>query len=129
MDRPRVLVIDDDDLVRRTIARALRMRCNMEDVASAEEALERIRAGTRYEMIILDLSLPSGMSARSFCAEIEARDAVQAARIVIYTGSAKTADDQHFLASRMPRVIMKPASTSTILEMLDVFREMYGVAA
>lgn len=61
----RVLVLDDDDDVRRLTTRALdRLGCRVAQAATAAEALDRLRAGRAaaepFDLAILDLTIPGG---------------------------------------------------------------------
>lgn len=54
-----VLLVEDDESLRRILARHLRRRgFRVEEAASAEEATRSLEAGTRPGVVILDINLP-----------------------------------------------------------------------
>jgi PAS domain S-box-containing protein len=99
--RGRVLIVDDDPLVGRSLARLLSGAHQVEALASPLEALRRIRAGETWDVVLCDLMMPelSGM-------ELEARvqEAVPglASRFVYLTGGAFTDSARAFLAGGRP---------------------------
>jgi len=56
--RRRVLVIEDDPLISRLIARGLKQRHDVSLAMDGEEALERFGRGERYDLIFCDLQMP-----------------------------------------------------------------------
>ena len=54
-----LLLVEDDESLRRIVARHLRGRgYDVEDVASAEDAVRALDAGVRPSLVLLDLNLP-----------------------------------------------------------------------
>jgi len=109
---PSVLVIDDDDMVRRAIVRGLRRKYSVVDVRDAETALEVIASGQRFDAILCDLNL-GGMSGRDFFLRLDASDEDLARRVVILSGNLPATADGRFGAA-LPRFLEKPASIATI---------------
>jgi PAS domain S-box-containing protein len=101
--RLRILVVDDDPLVARALARLLAGH----EVATAQhgrDALERLRAGERFDAVVCDLMMPdlSGMELHAAVAEI---DPGLADRFIFITGGAFTESARDFLArARNPRL-------------------------
>src|SRR5689334_17209072 len=56
--RGRVLMVDDDTSVCKAIARLLSDQHDVTAVSSAELALDQIRDGTRFDVILCDLHMP-----------------------------------------------------------------------
>lgn len=56
----RVLLVDDDPLMRRTGSRVIRRRLAVEVVVAdgAFDAVARLRCGERYDLIVADLEMP-----------------------------------------------------------------------
>jgi PAS domain S-box-containing protein len=99
--RGRVLVLDDDPLVGRSMARLLQGAHDVTVLASPVEALARIEAGERWDAVLCDLMMPelSGMDV----AERLARAAPDLApRVVYLTGGAFTERARLFLAEGRP---------------------------
>jgi PAS domain S-box-containing protein len=69
-----ILVVDDDPLVRRLTCRALRRQgYTVEDVASGQEALDRLGAGSHgFSLIISDIMMP-GMSGHALLDQLMKR--------------------------------------------------------
>jgi DNA-binding response OmpR family regulator len=56
-----LLFVEDDESLRRIVARHLRSRgYTVEEAASAEEAARRVEDGLRPAIVLLDLNLPGG---------------------------------------------------------------------
>lgn len=110
---PRVLLVDDDDLVRRAIARSLRRRYAVVEVREAERALELVQSGERFDAILCDLHL-AGMSGRELLMRLAAERRDEANRLVIMSGSPRTALDEALLELVSKRFIEKPATLAAI---------------
>jgi signal transduction histidine kinase len=92
----RVLVIDDDDLVLTTIQRMLRGDHLVTAVPTALQALDLLRAGHRFDVILCDLMMPQ-MTGMSFRWEVEALDPSLVHGIVYMTGGAFAPEAREFL--------------------------------
>lgn len=96
--RGRVLVVDDDSLVRRALQRTLGREHDVTAVAGAREALERVGGGERYDVIVCDLMMPS-MSGMDLHAALCATAPELAERMVFLTGGAHSDLAEAFLAT------------------------------
>ncbi|MCA9670381.1 MAG: response regulator [Myxococcales bacterium] len=70
---PRVLVVEDDELVRRGVARALRIAgYHVESVGCGSDALALAREGARFDVLLTDLTMPdmSGIDVAKQLAEL-----------------------------------------------------------
>jgi CheY-like chemotaxis protein len=114
--RLRVLVIEDDDLVRRMMGRVLRSSVEPVLVASGEEALALIAAGDRFDAIFCDLHL-QGISGEEFYWRLLTQCQEQAARVVIMSGAGPSPFDPFAQAIR-GRWIQKPSDKSRLLDMI-----------
>ncbi|HEX9052416.1 MAG TPA: PAS domain S-box protein [Anaeromyxobacter sp.] len=94
--RGNVLVVDDEPAVAAAIRRVLSSQHDVVVRGSAEEALEAIGRGDRFDAILCDLMMPrmSGMELHDALARL-APD--QAARMVVLTGGAFTEPARAFL--------------------------------
>ncbi len=103
--RVRILVIDDEPLLNKSVRRSLREH----EVICTEEP-ERalvLCQETEFDVIICDLMMPV-MSGEEFYERLKQHDAVQAEKILFMTGGAFPGGPQSF-ASRMPHpVLYKP---------------------
>jgi CheY-like chemotaxis protein len=101
--RPRVLVVDDDEIVAETVRRALARSYDVTIALSGEAAL-RCAAATPFDAILCDLAMP-GMSGMEFCAALARTSPALAERVVLTTGGAYTPQAEAFLdAAPNPRL-------------------------
>jgi PAS domain S-box-containing protein len=56
--RPRVLIVDDNESLRRVLQVTLRPHCELELVSSGHAALERILGDVPYDLVLCDLMMP-----------------------------------------------------------------------
>jgi two-component system, cell cycle sensor histidine kinase and response regulator CckA len=91
----RILAIDDDQMVGNALRRILAGHV-FEFLQSGKAALERFEGGARYDVILLDLTMPQ-MSGMRVYAELMRIDPAQAARVIFITGGVLTAAAQRFL--------------------------------
>ena len=106
--RKRVLCIDDEPDVGRLVMRILRKQHEVIVETDGTVALERIRAGERYDAILCDLMMPS-ISGMDFYHELCASVPEMAERCGFMTGGVFTAAARAFAAELPPsRLIEKP---------------------
>ena len=104
---PRLLVVDDDPLVGRSIVRSLGRTYRVELAGAAREALARIEAGERYDAILSDLMMPE-MTGMELHARLAAMEPAQAARMIFITGGAFTPGAEAFLRAMPNPALEKP---------------------
>jgi CheY-like chemotaxis protein len=112
--RARILVIDDEELVLRTLARMLR---DYEVVAlrSARDAVALLGRGECFELILSDVTMPV-MNGVQFYEALLGLNPDLAKHIVFLYGGALSADIDAFLAT-IPNVrIHKPFTVTTLLD-------------
>jgi CheY-like chemotaxis protein len=110
--RGRVLVVDDDPLVGRSMARLLQASHDVTVITSPAEAVGRIEAGERWDVVLCDLMMPelSGMDVE----ERLARSVPEMVpRIVYLTGGAFTDKARAFLGGGRP-YLEKPVEAPTL---------------
>ena len=98
--RGRVLIVDDDPAVAKTLGRVLGLDHDTAVVVVGRDAVERIRGGERYDAILCDLNLPD-VDGPALHAEVTALAPEQAARIIFVSGGAFTPSSRAFL-ERVP---------------------------
>ncbi len=108
----RILLVDDDDNLRRTLAEQLTMDGEFEAVeaATATEGLQKAKAG-RFDIILLDVGLPDG-DGRELCREM--RRAQIATPIIMLTavdGEADTIKGLEFRRQRLRHQAVPPGGT------------------
>ncbi len=110
--KARLLVIDDESMVRRAIARALRAH----DVVSVEnpvDALALLDRGERFDLILSDLMMPN-MTGVEFFEELLRRFPELARRVVFITGGALTAGNQEFVRNLPNECVQKPFEVAAL---------------
>jgi PAS domain S-box-containing protein len=114
--RPRrLLIVDDEPLVSRALARLLEPEGEVVLVDRAREALERVRAGERFDVIVCDLMMPD-LSGMALHAAVQELDPGIAARMVFVTGGAFTDAAREFL-ERVPNArLEKPIDRAALRE-------------
>lgn len=113
LQRGLVLIIDDDIKVATAFRRALEPEHDVRVVGSGADALERIREGTRFDVILCDLMMPAmtGMDLHALLRDV-ARE--QAERMIFVTGGAFTATARTFLDQVPNERVEKPIAPAEL---------------
>lgn len=117
MDKPHILVIDDDSMTRIAFRRMLSNLFVIEAVEYADGAVARIEAGERFDAILCDLNLV-GTSGQDFYERTLALAPDQAARVVILTGSSPVENDA-FAAALGDRYVLKTGCLGDLVSKLQ----------
>jgi signal transduction histidine kinase/ActR/RegA family two-component response regulator len=104
--RGRVLLVDDESLVRDLMARALGRSWDVTTAASGEEAL-RLLDDSPFDAIVCDLMMP-GMSGMDVAEAVWARDPQLRRRMLFLTGGAVLPEAEAFLERADVRHFTKP---------------------
>jgi PAS domain S-box-containing protein len=113
MRRGRILIVDDEPRVRVVLSRALSPEHHVEAVAHGRDALERIRAGKRFDVILCDLMMPIVTGVEVYeCLLKEAPG--QAARMIFMSGSAPSPKLAQFFADAGNPHLEKPFETAAL---------------
>lgn len=102
-----ILVVDDEPMVARAFQRTLSAEHDVVTIERAGEALERIGAGERFDVILCDLMMPQ-MTGMDLHAELSRVAPEQAGRMVFLTGGAFTTRARTFLDETPNQRIEKP---------------------
>lgn len=107
----RILVIDDEPMIRASIRRALSLKGHeVVDLGSAQQALDEMDGEAAFDAIVTDLCMPD-LDGRTFAAEVEERFGPQ--RLLLITGW------HHPDATSFHRTIPVLHKPFTPLELLD----------
>jgi CheY-like chemotaxis protein len=105
--RGRVLVIDDEPIIGRTIEAALAGEHEVVAVSLASEAFARLAAGETFDVVLCDLLMPE-MTGREVYERLQS-DWPRAARNVVFlTGGAFTPETSDFVNRTSRPVLFKP---------------------
>jgi DNA-binding response OmpR family regulator len=119
----RVLVVDDDDLVRARLAALLRIsRFTVESAASAEEALV-IMTVRRCEILLTDWEMP-GMDGLALCRLVRNRRNERYVYIVMHTVRDGKADLLAGLAAGADDYVAKGAPIEHLLARMEIGRRI-----
>jgi signal transduction histidine kinase len=112
--RARVIIVDDEPALGRTLTRAIEDTHDVEATASAKELVARIAAGERFDVIVSDLMMPE-MTGMELYEHLEKAAPEQARRMVFLTGGAFTATAREFLAKVNNPTVEKPLRRQELL--------------
>src|ERR1700722_3748756 len=105
--RVRVLVIDDDALLGRLVGRMIGREHDVTVATNAREALDKIGAGDRFDLILCDLMMP-GFTGVDFHERLGAMAPEQLLHVVYMTGGAFSPSTRAFLEQASIRHLEKP---------------------
>jgi signal transduction histidine kinase len=115
--RGRVLVIDDEPITGRTIEAALAGEHDVVPVSLAHEALARLAAGERFDVVLCDLQMPE-MTGREFYEQILSDWPHAARNVVFMTGGAISPEIRDFMHRISGQVFFKPFRIDELREMV-----------
>ena len=111
MPAPRILLVDDDPMLRGVLAEALAEEgFEVMAVASAGEALVALRAADPFDVLVLDEQMP-GLSGRELLGLLRLAGTITAA--ILHSGSLVLAEEER-VRLQVHRVITKPARISDL---------------
>ena len=113
----RILVVDDEPMVGRAVGRLLGGH-QVDLATSGAQALERIRAGTGYQVVICDLMMPdlTGMDLRE---RLQVEAPALARRMIFLTGGAFTERARAFVERGDVRVLEKPVDAAALRAVVE----------
>jgi len=110
----RILVIDDEPMVGLMINRMLSPAHEVAVQRSAQGALELMRSGERYDVIVTDLHMPDG-DGIWLRAQLAGIDPGAPRRMLFLTGGAGSAEAREFLEQPGVRWLEKPFRSAELL--------------
>lgn len=113
----RVLLVDDERLVRTATARILRGVCEVVPVGSVAAAIELLDAGEEFDAILCDLMMPV-MSGTEFHAWLIDHHPRQVPKVVFVTGGVFTPKTQEYLASVSNTCLEKPIKIDALRQLV-----------
>jgi DNA-binding NtrC family response regulator len=114
--KPRVLIVDDEERFRTTMAKLLTVNgLEVTAVGSGEAALEELKSNP-YDVITLDIRMP-GMSGLEALAEIKKVN--PGIEVIILTGHASVDTAMEIMKLGGYEYLLKPASTEELMNKID----------
>jgi signal transduction histidine kinase/CheY-like chemotaxis protein len=120
----RVLVVDDDQALVRSLRRALRAH-RLVCVGSGHEALTRLQADPAFDAVLCDLVMP-GMTGMELYERLEALGLAVRERMLFLTGDVSTPRARAFLARVPNRAVEKPVQPG---QLEAIIAEVAGAGA
>jgi signal transduction histidine kinase/ActR/RegA family two-component response regulator len=114
----RIIVVDDDPLVGKAIARRL---ARVHDVTTFERAADALRAleGAREaDVILCDVMMPE-IDGPDFCRQLQRRSPELLSRVVLMTGGAFTASTISFVAEGKHELLEKPIDEERLEQVIE----------
>ncbi len=111
--RRRVLVVDDETAILRSIARLIGRDHDLHTIDDAREALKRITTGEIFDVIFCDVMMPR-MTGLEFWEAVRAHSPAVAARVVFLTGGAFSGSMEQRLEELNHVVLRKPFSPNDL---------------
>lgn len=115
---PRILLVEDDDGLRRTLVRVLTGTYDVVQAPNGAEAIRLLSEG-EFDAVITDLEMPE-VGGDGVIAWLERNRPEVAARAVVMTGGAKAAAQAAWLrAFDTRRVVHKPYRVADLVAVLE----------
>jgi CheY-like chemotaxis protein len=115
--RGRILLVDDEPDIRRSISKFLTRTGWEVDLAdSGDEGLRQL-AGASYEVVLCDLRMP-GMSGHEFYRRLESMASPAIATLIFMTGDVLSPEASRFLQEAGRPVLSKPFALKDLMEVL-----------
>jgi signal transduction histidine kinase/CheY-like chemotaxis protein len=110
---PKVLVIDDEPMIRKLVTRLLGARYRVTSTDSVRTALSELNQSSDFDAILCDLMMP-GESGMDFFGVVRRLYPELTHRIAFITGGAVTPDTTKFLETAARPVLNKPFNAQTL---------------
>jgi PAS domain S-box-containing protein len=115
----RIMVVDDELPVRTLLEKVLApMGYSIETINDADTVLNRLKAGEKYDVILLDIRMP-GMSGTELYTHILETVPTLKGRIIIITGDVMGLDIKDFLTKNNLPSLAKPFDIKLLKEIID----------
>jgi PAS domain S-box-containing protein len=111
--RGRILVVDDEPLVIRTVKRILSKEHDLVVTVAATEALGLCASGEKFDLILCDLMMPE-MTGMDLHRELSLVAPDQADRMIFVTGGAFTEKARRFLSETPKEHLEKPFASANL---------------
>jgi CheY-like chemotaxis protein len=117
--RARILVIDDEPLLGRTLSFMLEERHDVVVIASGRDALARLEHDADFDLVLCDLDMPE-VNGQGVYETVAHRHPELAVRFVLMTGGACSRWAEDFLAGYHGVQLDKPFTTEDVEHVLEL---------
>jgi DNA-binding response OmpR family regulator len=119
MEKPKILIVDDDPDLRRALK--IRLRANHYDTVHASDGYSAIAMAQKEQpnLIILDLGLPAG-DGFVVLERLQENDVLSSIPVIVLTARDPQSNEHRTMQAGATAFFQKPADNS---ELLDVIRE------
>lgn len=114
----KVLIVDDQDTIRKMLRLTLSGRYDLYEAQEATEAWDAIRR-VRPEAVILDVMMPGEMDGYQLCARVKADAELRGTHIVMVTARGQEADRATGAAAGADAYFIKPFSPLALTRHLE----------
>ena len=114
----KVLIVDDQDTIRKMLRLTLTGRYELFEAAEASEAWEIVRR-IRPQAIILDIMMPGEMDGYQFCEKLKADRELRRTHVVMVTARGQEADRLKGMAAGADAYFVKPFSPLALARHLE----------
>lgn len=114
----KVLIVDDQDTIRKMLRLTLAGRYELFEAADAEAAWEAIRH-QRPDAIILDIMMPGEMDGYQLCEKLRRERELRYIHVVMVTARGQEADRQKGMAMGANAYFVKPFSPLALARHLE----------
>lgn len=118
MQRLRVLLIDDEPRLRKTVAALLGKEHEVVEAGDGQEALDVLRSEPTFDAILCDLRMP-GMAGTEVYEAICAQNPEMARRFALLTGGTFTPPLKRLVDSGNITVLTKPCGRRELLDTIE----------
>jgi CheY-like chemotaxis protein len=124
MDKPKVLIVDDDKfLLNMYSMKFTKSGLEVNNAATAQEALDKIKAGYSPNILVLDVIMP-GMDGLELLAELRKQHLVDSTTVVILSNQGEMGDIEKAKALGIQGYIVK--ATTIPSEVVDQVMKIYN---
>ncbi|HET6836696.1 MAG TPA: response regulator [Gemmatimonadales bacterium] len=112
-----IMVVDDDDRVRRVTARMLRDEgYDVLEARSGEQALEQLAGAEQVQIVLTDIAMPGGMNGVELAEKVLAEAPWR--RIVLMSGYDRLFPKWGSIGARFP-LLMKPFKADQLIQQMS----------
>ena len=114
----RILVVDDQDDIRRLLTLTLSGKHSIREAADADTAWRLLQV-ERFDIVILDVMMPGSMDGMDLCRRIKATSSLAMTKVLLVTARGQEADRAAGIAAGADNYYVKPFSPLALLRDIE----------